>query len=56
VLLLIGPEGDFAPEEVEGALQCGARAVSLGPYTLRSEIAAAVAVAIVQYRLGRLGC
>jgi 16S rRNA (uracil1498-N3)-methyltransferase len=55
VLLLVGPEGDFTPEEVQVALKAGARVLSLGPRTLRSEVAATVAIALVQHRLGRLG-
>lgn len=55
VVLLVGPEGDFTPDEVAGALERGARPISLGPYTLRSELAATVAVTLVQRTLGRLG-
>ena len=43
VLLLIGPEGDFAPEEVALARQHGFVAVSLGTARLRTETAAIVA-------------
>jgi len=53
--LLIGPEGDFTPEEVRAALGAGARPISLGATTFRSEIAAIVATALVQHHLGRLG-
>lgn len=42
--LLIGPEGDFAPEEVQAALVCGFRPVTLGDNRLRTETAALVAV------------
>jgi 16S rRNA (uracil1498-N3)-methyltransferase len=52
--LLIGPEGDFTQEEVELARRHGARPVSLGPLTLRSETAAIAAVAILQHTLGAL--
>lgn len=41
--LLIGPEGDFSPEEVEKALAAGYRPVSLGGCRLRTETAALVA-------------
>lgn len=44
-LILIGPEGDFSPEEVELALQHGFEAVSLGSARLRTETAALAAVA-----------
>lgn len=42
-LVLVGPEGDFSPEEVELALYCGFRPVSLGMSRLRTETAALVA-------------
>ena len=42
-LVLVGPEGDFSPEEVELALSCGFRPVSLGRSRLRTETAALVA-------------
>lgn len=41
--VLVGPEGDFSPEEVEKALQCGFIPVSLGASRLRTETAALVA-------------
>lgn len=43
-LVMIGPEGDFSPEEVALALQEGFVAVSLGASRLRTETAALVAV------------
>ena len=49
---LIGPEGDFSPEEVALAETFGARPVSLGPYTLRAETAAVALLAILQHVLG----
>jgi len=42
-LILIGPEGDFSPEEVEQAKQKGFVPVRLGPSRLRTETAAVVA-------------
>jgi len=53
--ILIGPEGDFTDEEMECAITRGAHIVSLGRYTYRSEVAAMLAVALVQYELGELG-
>lgn len=44
-LLLIGPEGDFTPEEIGAAIAAGAIAVSLGNNRLRTETAAMAAVA-----------
>ena len=42
-LILIGPEGDFSPEEIELALQNGFEPISLGESRLRTETAALVA-------------
>jgi len=39
-LILIGPEGDFAPAEVDEALQQGYKAITLGESRLRTETAA----------------
>lgn len=47
VLILIGPEGDFSPEEVELATSSGFTAVSLGNSRLRTETAGVVACHIV---------
>lgn len=44
-LILIGPEGDFSPEEVEAALAAGFVPVTLGDSRLRTETAAVQAVA-----------
>lgn len=42
VTLLVGPEGDFSPEEVELAINAGYRPVSLGSSRLRTETAGLV--------------
>lgn len=39
-LLLIGPEGDFTPEELDGLIEAGAQPVGLGQNRLRVETAA----------------
>ena len=44
VMILIGPEGDFSPEEITFALANGFREISLGSQRLRTETAAVVAV------------
>jgi len=44
VLILIGPEGDFSPVEIETALGSNFAAVSLGETRLRTETAALYAV------------
>ncbi|MBI4126670.1 MAG: RNA methyltransferase, partial [Deltaproteobacteria bacterium] len=53
-LLIIGPEGGFAPQEIEEALQRGATTVSLGTQILRVETAAVVATGIVLYERDNL--
>jgi 16S rRNA (uracil1498-N3)-methyltransferase len=42
-LILIGPEGDFSPEEIQEAIQAGYQPVSLGNSRLRTETAGVVA-------------
>jgi len=44
-LLLIGPEGGFAPEETAAARLAGFTRISLGPRTLRAETAGLAALA-----------
>ncbi|WP_428328621.1 16S rRNA (uracil(1498)-N(3))-methyltransferase [Mucilaginibacter sp.] len=39
-LVLIGPEGDFSPGEIDSALQNGFKAITLGESRLRTETAA----------------
>ena len=43
VLVLIGPEGDFTPQEVEQAVSAGFQPVTLGNNVLRGETAAIAA-------------
>src|SRR5690606_34993007 len=43
VLVMIGPEGDFSPDEIKAALSLGFQPVSLGNTRLRTETAAIVA-------------
>lgn len=47
VKVLIGPEGDFSPAEIEMALKAGFRPVSLGNSRLRTETAAMFAIAAI---------
>jgi 16S rRNA (uracil1498-N3)-methyltransferase len=54
VCLLIGPEGGFSPAEYEDADIAGFTPVSLGPRILRTETAAAAALAVMQARWGDL--
>ena len=47
VVVLIGPEGDFDPAEVEAALKAGFIPVTLGESRLRTETAALFAIATI---------
>lgn len=47
VAVMIGPEGDFSPEEVRQALDCGYRPVTLGDTRLRTETAALYSCATI---------
>ena len=51
VAVFIGPEGDFSDREASLAQAAGARLVSLGPLTLRSETAAITTLAILRHTL-----
>lgn len=55
VLVLVGPEGGFATEEVRRACAAGAVPVSLGPRVLRAESAALAALTLCQHLFGDLG-
>jgi len=44
VTIIIGPEGDFSPQEVKCAMEHGFKAVTLGPSRLRVESAALLSV------------
>ena len=52
VIVVIGPEGDFAPEEIELATQCNFAPVSLGQSRLRTETAGVVAVHTIELMNG----
>lgn len=47
VLVLIGPEGDFSPEEIQASLAAGFTPVTLGESRLRTETAGLMAVAAI---------
>lgn len=53
VILAIGPEGDFALDEVEEAKKSGWTLIDLGPLILRTETAAIVGLAILNHELGK---
>lgn len=48
-VVLIGPEGDFSPGEMERALAADFRMVTLGPNRLRTETAALTAVQVLNF-------
>ena len=50
--LLIGPEGGLSRAEIDGALQAGFTALSLGPRVLRTETAPLAALAVIQHHWG----
>lgn len=49
IIILIGPEGDFSPKEVEEAFEAGFKPVHLGTSRLRTETAAVAAVSCVYF-------
>ena len=55
VLVAIGPEGGFSPQELELAERLGAATVGLGPLVLRTETAGLAALAVLQHLHGALG-
>jgi 16S rRNA (uracil1498-N3)-methyltransferase len=55
LFIVVGPEGGFAPEEVDLATRGGFRSVGLGRRILRTETAAIAAVALAQLLWGDLG-
>lgn len=51
----IGPEGDFAPAELEAIKASGAYPITLGPLVLRTETAATYCLSILNYELSSQG-
>lgn len=52
--IVIGPEGGFAPKEVQAATAAGMRPVTLGPRILRTETAGPVLAALILYEMGEM--
>ncbi len=50
-LMLIGPEGDYTPAEINSAKAFGCRPISLGPIVLRTETAAIYTLSVLAYEL-----
>jgi 16S rRNA (uracil1498-N3)-methyltransferase len=55
IILLIGPEGGWAPDEQRLAQEQGFLPLTLGPRILRAETAAIAALSILQSRLDEIG-
>ena len=55
IMLMLGPEGGFASQEIETARKSGFRVAGLGPRILRAETATLAACALVQYLYGDMG-
>lgn len=53
VRLVVGPEGDFAPNELEHTISSGFTPITLGTLTLRAETASIAALAILMAELSR---
>ncbi|HLS31949.1 MAG TPA: 16S rRNA (uracil(1498)-N(3))-methyltransferase [Brevibacterium sp.] len=53
IVLVVGPEGGIAPDELKGFRTAGARSVLLGPTVLRASSAGPAGLALVQVALGR---
>lgn len=51
VIIAIGPEGDFTPDEIEEAKKGGFKLVSLGSRVLKSDTAGLFVLAILNYEL-----
>jgi len=51
LVLTLGPEGDWTPEELEALARAGGRPFTLGPLVLRAETAAIAALAVFQQEM-----
>jgi 16S rRNA (uracil1498-N3)-methyltransferase len=55
IVVVVGPEGGIAPDELEQLHGAGARSVLLGPEVLRSSTAGPAALAVISALIGRWG-
>lgn len=51
IAVMIGPEGGFTEDEVDGVVERGGKAVTLGRTTLRTETAGPATLAMIMYEL-----
>lgn len=51
VLVLVGPEGDFTPAEINLAKNAGCHPITLGPIILRTETAAIYCLSVLSHEL-----
>ncbi len=51
VLILVGPEGDFTPAEINLSKNAGCRPITLGPIILRTETAAIYCLSVLSHEL-----
>ena len=52
IVVLVGPEGGWTPQEVDEARSQGFTTISLGPHILRTETAAMTIVGLIRYSCG----
>ncbi|EFK99709.1 involving differentiation [Streptomyces sp. SPB78] len=55
IVLVVGPEGGVAPEEIASFTAAGAHVCRLGPSVLRTSTAGTAAIALLSGRTGRWG-
>jgi 16S rRNA (uracil1498-N3)-methyltransferase len=55
IIIVLGPEGGFTPQEIEKAKDCGFEVTGLGPRILRAETATLAACTLIQFLYGDLG-
>lgn len=53
ILIVIGPEGDFTPQEISLAQNAGIQPLNLGPLVLRCDTAAIYTISTLSYELRR---
>jgi 16S rRNA (uracil1498-N3)-methyltransferase len=56
IVLVVGPEGGIAPDELDAFAVAGAKPYRLGPSVLRTSTAGVAATAVLLARTGRWGC